>query len=55
MRIIHVGVGAQCDSFALLFKLHIMVELEWDIVEIRNCMLSRAEWDWKVKEITKNN
>jgi hypothetical protein len=32
-----------------------MVELDWEIVEIQNCMLSRVEWDWKVKEITKNN
>jgi hypothetical protein len=35
-----------------------MVELDsldWEIVEIQNCMLSRVERDRKVKEITKNN
>jgi hypothetical protein len=32
-----------------------MVKLDWEIVEIQNCMLSRVEWDRKVKEITKNN
>jgi hypothetical protein len=29
--------------------------MDWEIVEIQNCMLSRVEWDRKVKEITKNN
>jgi hypothetical protein len=32
-----------------------MVEMDWEIVEIQNCMLSRVEWDRRVKEITKNN
>jgi hypothetical protein len=32
-----------------------MFELDWEIVEIQNCMLSRVEWDRKVKEIIKNN
>jgi hypothetical protein len=32
-----------------------MVELDWEIVEIQNCMLTRVERDRKVKEITKNN
>jgi hypothetical protein len=32
-----------------------MAELEWEIVEIQNCMLSRVEWDRKIKEITKDN
>jgi hypothetical protein len=27
-----------------------MVELEWAIVEIQNCMFCRVEWDRRVKE-----
>jgi hypothetical protein len=28
------------------FTKNLMVELDWEIVEIQNCMLSRVEWDW---------